>query len=229
MHPIIVRQTRANQLLNKKRRHNNQTSQTQLFPFPFAFSSLHSSSSIFVTFDTFVRSMTTSLPDLPFPNYGNIELEPGGFHSNVRTSCWTYPRTDLATMIPWTTFPGDVHQAIVSATARAGLAPTPFPISAWGEKRYVENESKIHSHAQYALHEPVEQVVNRLEVRGRFVSPGSGNTAIIGDPDFSWIMGPAQQHPKLIVRVSNTSCHCVHIANAFHLCRSSTRPGGQQI
>ena len=57
-----------------------------------------------------------------------------------------------------------------------------------------------------ALHDPVEEVLNMLEVEGGFDFPGSGNTAIVGDPDFSWVTSVTQPRPKAIVRVSVTTC-----------------------
>ena len=72
-------------------------------------------------------------------------------------------RTDLKTLTPWTSFPNDIHQAIV------------------------ENEERVRIHPAVALHEPVEAVLEILGVRGRFALSGGGNAAIVGDPDFSWV------------------------------------------
>jgi hypothetical protein len=70
----------------------------------------------------------------------------------------------------------------------------------------VENEEKIRTHPTVALHEAFEQVLKMLGVNGWFALPGSGNIAIVGDPNFLWIMSPTQLHPKVIVRVPVTSC-----------------------
>jgi hypothetical protein len=148
-------------------------------------------------------TMQTGLPDLPFPNYADAVLEPGGFHSAVRASRRTHPRTDLAVLTHWDSFVDDIHQAIQSTTSRANLPHTPFSIEAWNNIEYVENEASIRAHARSALHKPVEEVAHKLGISGRFRIP-CGNTAIIGDPDFSWIMNAAQPHPKLIVRLSTT-------------------------
>jgi hypothetical protein len=121
--------------------------------------------------------METSLPDLPYVQHGNAVLI-AGFHSAVKTSPPTYPKTDLETFTPWTSFLDDVHQAIQSAAAAANLPPI-FTVGTGGRDRHVGNEEVIRSHAMVALHEPVEDVVNRLGVTGRFVVAGSGNPAII--------------------------------------------------
>jgi hypothetical protein len=70
----------------------------------------------------------------------------------------------------------------------------------------VENEEKIRTHATVALHEAVEKVLAKLGVNGWFALPGGGNVAMVGDPDFSWIMSTRQPHPKVIVRLSVTTC-----------------------
>jgi hypothetical protein len=70
--------------------------------------------------------------------------------------------------------------------------------------RSVKTEEKIRAHAMVELHEGVEEVVNMFGVVGSFDEPGGGDAAIIGDPDFSWVMGGAQSHPKLVVCVSTT-------------------------
>ena len=66
--------------------------------------------------------MQTSLPDLPFTNYGNAELRPFGTHSTAKAFEREFPTTtDLVTLIPWASFPDDIDQAIRSATANAHL------------------------------------------------------------------------------------------------------------
>ena len=153
--------------------------------------------------------MQTSLPDLPFTNYGDAVLDASGIHSAAKSGLRTYPRTDLQTLTPWTSFPNDIHQAILSATTHAHLLPTPFDISGWTLDTVVENEQRIHTHATVALHVPAEVVLRRLGVNGRFAMPGGGNSAIVGDPDFSWVMSPGvQPHPKVIVCVCPYLCTC---------------------
>ena len=147
--------------------------------------------------------MQTSLPDLPFTNHGNAKLRPSGTHSTAKLA---HPRTDLKTLTPWTSFPNDIHQVIQSATAHAHLSSTPFHIDAWTDTEFVENEESLRSFANFALHKPVQKVLEKLGVNGWFASPGGGNVAILGDPDFSWIMSTAQPHPKVIVRVPVTTC-----------------------
>ena len=148
--------------------------------------------------------MQTTLPDLPFTNYGQAVLSPA-FHSSSKTAPRKYPRTDLTTLDIWSSFPDDIHQAIQSATDRANLPPGPFTVGVSSKTRFVKTEEKIRAHAMVELHERVEEVVNKLGVVGYFDEPGGGNAAIIGDPDFSWVMDGMQPHPKLVVRVSTTS------------------------
>jgi len=70
----------------------------------------------------------------------------------------------------------------------------------------VANEEKIRAHATYALHTPVQDVLEKLGVNGDFALLGGGNVAVVGDPDFSWITRPTRSHPKVIVRVPVTTC-----------------------
>ena len=51
---------------------------------------------------------------------------------------------------------------------------------------YCLDKDKICTHATVALHEGVEQVLEMLGVNGWFAPSGGGNTAIVGDPDFSY-------------------------------------------
>ena len=148
--------------------------------------------------------MQTSLPNLPFTNFGQAVLNPG-YHSSSKTHPRTYPRTDLTTLCPWTSFPNDIHQVIQSATNRANLSSAPFTVGLPPKTRSVRSEEKVRAHAMSGLHELVEEVVNMLGVVGSFEEPGTGNASIIGDPDFSWVMGTTQPHPKLVVGVSTTS------------------------
>ena len=153
-------------------------------------------------------TMQTSLPELPFTNYGKAELRPSATHSTAKSTPRTYPRTDLQTFTPWTSFPSDIHKAIQSATACADLSSTPFHIDARTKTSFVENEEDLRAHARFALHELVEMVLEKLGVKGWFTVPGSGNVAIVGAPDFSWIMSPTQPHPKVIVCVPVTTYAC---------------------
>ena len=157
--------------------------------------------------------MQTSLPDLPYDNYGLIEPNPAGFHSSIKTSERTYPRTDLANLTPWDSFLEDIHQVIQSTAARANLTSATLTIEEpFRKTTYAENEEKIRAHAIYALHDPVTQVANMLGVEGRFLIPGCGNTAIIGAPDFSWVVDRARPRSKLIVRINHfmhTHCYLV--------------------
>lgn len=170
--------------------------------------------------------MQTSLPDLPF-TYGRAEIDPSGVHSAAKSTPRTYPRTDLTTLIPWTSFPNDIHQAVQSATTDARLSSTPFNIQFLTSGVFVENEEKIRAHAIYALHEPVQAVLRRLEVNGSFILPDSGYVGIVGDPDFSWITrgrgrgtrtySQTQSHPKLIVEYKTWwAVDLQHVVAAFN-------------
>jgi hypothetical protein len=83
----------------------------------------------------------------------------------------------------------------------ANLLSTLFTVEASTKTRIVENEERLRSHAEFTLHDPVEEVLGKLGVEGRFMSPGGcGNGTIVGDLDFSWVTN-TQPHPKVIVRV----------------------------
>ena len=70
----------------------------------------------------------------------------------------------------------------------------------------MSNEESLHSYAAFALHTPVQKVLQKLGVNGSFVLPGSGlNFAIVGSPDFLWIASEEHPHPKLIVCVPVTT------------------------
>ncbi|KAF8800896.1 hypothetical protein BYT27DRAFT_7245473 [Phlegmacium glaucopus] len=129
--------------------------------------------------------MQTTLPDLPFTNYGQAILNPT-FHSSTKTAPRKHSRTDLTNLDIWTSFPNDIHQVIQSATNRANLPPAPFTVGGSTKTRVVQTEEKIRAHAMVELHERVEEVV-------------SGGNATTGDPDFSWVAGGMQPHPKLVV------------------------------
>ena len=146
--------------------------------------------------------MQTTLPDLPFVNYGKASFNPA-FHSSTKTGPRRYPRTDLTALNVWTSFPNDIHRVIESATARANIsANSPFTVGVSSKTRIVKTEEKIRAHAMVELHERVEEIVKKLGVVGCFDEPGGGNAAIIGDPDFSWVQGNVQPHPKLVVRIN---------------------------
>jgi hypothetical protein len=171
--------------------------------------------------------MQTSLPDLPFTNYGKAELRPScvHIHSYSESTPRTYPRTDLETLTPWTSFPNDIHRAIQSATTRAGLPSTPLHLGGYTETTLVTNEEAIRAHAMFALHVVVQKLMQRFGIDGYFGMPSGGHTAIVGDPDFLWVSDIAP-HPKLIV--STCISICVPVVN-IRLSRLSTRRGGQRI
>ena len=73
-------------------------------------------------------------------------------------------------------------------TRAHNLTSEVFDIYELTDDTIVENEEKIRAHAMFTLHSPVQRVVNNLGLQGIFRTPGSGNTAIVGSPDFSWII-----------------------------------------
>src|SRR5262245_38975087 len=146
--------------------------------------------------------MLAILPELPFTTYGDADLDPNGPRSDARSTPRRYPRTDLQNLTPWTSFCSDIHGAIQSATIRSCLPSTSFNIDSFQGQAIVASEEEIRGHAMSALHAPVRGVMAKLGVQGRFTAPGGGNSAVVGDPDYSWVMGFAQPHPKVVVRRS---------------------------
>ena len=59
-----------------------------------------------------------------------------------------------------------------------------------------------------ALHDPVEEMLNVLEVEGGFDLPGDGNATIVGDPDFSWVTGATAATESYCTCVSHYMCTC---------------------
>ena len=80
------------------------------------------------------------------------------------------------------------------------MSPASFPIPLMPKERAVANEEALRSHETVELHEPVADVLKALGVQGEFALPGSGNIAIVRNPDFSWVKGSKQPRPKIIVR-----------------------------
>jgi hypothetical protein len=136
--------------------------------------------------------MQTSLPELPFTNYGRAQLDPCGFHSLGETTPHSHLRTDLETLVPWTSFPNDIHLAIQCATTRSQLPLSPFSISGGIWSIIVETEENIRAHATYTLHISVEEVVKKFGMKGRFALTG-GSAPVVGDPDFLWVVGRTQK------------------------------------
>jgi hypothetical protein len=146
--------------------------------------------------------MLAILPELPFTTYGDADLDPNGPRSDATSTPRRYPITDLETLTPWTSFCIDIQEAIQSATTRSRLPGTSFDISCFQGQTIVSSEEEIRGHAMSALHAPVQCVLAKLGVQGRFTTPGGGNSAVVGDPDFSWVMSFVQPHPKVVVRRS---------------------------
>src|ERR1700722_17590547 len=145
--------------------------------------------------------MQTTLPDLYF-SYMDIYVAPDEPKSSAKATPHRYPRTDLRNFTPWTTFEHDIHQAILSAMTQRNVAPGGVSITVGNppRSRRVANEEDLRAQANVALHEAVEDVIQFLGLHGNFRTPGHGNTAVIGDPDYSWIEGGRDLHCKLPVR-----------------------------
>ncbi|KIM35406.1 hypothetical protein M413DRAFT_20768 [Hebeloma cylindrosporum] len=142
--------------------------------------------------------MQTSLPNLPFTNHERAELRP--YHSSSETNLISRPRTDLEALTPWTSFPDDIHRVIQTATARAGLPPTPFDVETFTGTIRVGEEEGIRAHAMVSLHVIVANIMGMFGTEGYFVLPDSGNLAVVGAPDASWMSNiELERHPKLVV------------------------------
>jgi hypothetical protein len=59
--------------------------------------------------------------------------------------------------------------------------------NAFAQKSPVSNEEALRGHAALELHTAVADVAKILGVQGSFVFPTTGNSAIVGGPDFSWV------------------------------------------
>lgn len=75
-----------------------------------------------------------------------------------------------------------------------------------------------------ALLVPATDVLGKLGVKGRFVTPGGGTSAIVGDPDFSWITtSGSPRHPKVIVEYKAWwAADLVNPIAAFHSTENDT-------
>jgi hypothetical protein len=171
--------------------------------------------------------MLVTLPELAFTTYGDAVLDPNGPRSSARSTPRRYPRTDLQVLTPWTSFPTDIHQAIQAAAARSHLAlGAPLDIHCWQRQGTVSSEEEIRAHATTALHAPVEDVLTKFRVTGRFTVPGGGNSTIVGHPDYSWVMGYAQPHPKVVVRRSPYDMYTYYRTPFVYLDRVHNLVGG---
>jgi hypothetical protein len=144
--------------------------------------------------------MQTSLPDLPFPTIG-IQVDPSMPKSAAKTTPRTFPRTDLKTFKLWTSFVKDIEEVICTTMADHNLLPgTPLTVgNLYTEPTEVQNEEALRGHVNGELNPAIRGVVRVLGIEGLFVLPGSGNVALVGEPDFSWVSGGKRMHPKLVV------------------------------
>jgi len=142
--------------------------------------------------------MQTSLPDLPFNAQAMIIADT---HSSSYSSMPAFPRTDLKVFEPWQTFSADIDAAITAAMMTQGIAKgTDITIGEYFRRRkVVACEDDVHEVANTGLHDAVVDVLDMLGAQGRFYRPGSGQTGIIGDPDFAWLHA-GTSYPKLVVR-----------------------------
>jgi len=166
--------------------------------------------------------METCLPQLKFSNYAKALLAPT--NSTWKSSSRSHPRTDLDNLVPWDTFPTDINTAIESAMKHHGSSSDSFSISGLSEDSIIENEEALRAHVKYALHIPVEKVAKELGLQGSFRFSGSGNIAIVGGPDFCWVVDVLKKpHPTLVVSLSFKLDMCSYL---IILCRPSINLGG---
>jgi hypothetical protein len=143
-------------------------------------------------------TMQPSLPDLPFPTIGIDLFMP---RSSANTGPRAYPRTDLAKLQPWTSFTSDIEDVIHTKMTECNI-PHGTQLTVGCRKVQppeIDCEEGLRSHADGELHEAVRGVLGALGIPGCFKLPSSGNIAIVGEPDFSWITRDTSPHPKLVV------------------------------
>jgi len=118
-----------------------------------------------------------------------------------------YPRTDLRSLRPWTSFEDDIANVIQAAMTSKNIpSGTLFDVgNTFLQPSPVSNEETLRAHANLELHLAVKDVMAVLGYRGKFAVSGSGNIALVGDPDFAWIEGLGKMHPKLMVRTLTSS------------------------
>jgi len=107
-------------------------------------------------------------------------------------------------MKPRTAFGKDINDAIHAAMEKNDLpAGTPLTVgNAILVQTNVATEEELRAHITYDLNSAVKSVLAAFKIKGRFVlSPASGNVAIVGEPDFSWVSS-GSLCSKLPVRVS---------------------------
>jgi hypothetical protein len=145
--------------------------------------------------------MQTTLPDLHFsyPSYISGDY--------IRPEPQRQPRPNLQSLLPWSTFENDIHQAILAAMATKripigrelevdGLGPT-------HRRRMIEIrcEEQVRGYAVHRIHDTAADVFDHLEVVGRFRRTTTGYNATIGEPDFVWFSKEIER-PTLLVRMS---------------------------
>lgn len=168
--------------------------------------------------------MRTTLPTLSYNPTGFEWSE--DIHRSAYTRGRALPRTDLEHFNPWGTFTTEINDAI---TARMLAMNIPFGAeydvgSLPTKQRVVDNEEAVRHEAIVQLHNLVEDVLSILGIQGRLALSVSGNSQIIGEPDFSWLRANTK-HPKVVVRVSMIS-----VFDRPHLWdRQSTRQNGRPL
>ena len=145
----------------------------------------------------------TTFPDLSYNPMGIIWSD--GPHSFTYSSEWSYLRTDLRTFVHWNDFKTKIHQAITAHMANMNISSSvEFDVGSmlkWPQE--VSEEEDVRSKAKVQLHDLVVEVLEILEIEGKFLRSDSGNNQIVGAPDFSWLWNHTL-HPKLVVRISLT-------------------------
>jgi len=106
-------------------------------------------------------------------------------------------------MDPWASFSADIDYAIRASMAKKGL-PVGTELTVGNlllVPTVVQNEEGLRSHASLDLNAAAVGVLAKLGIDGWFSLPGTGNSALIGDPDLLWREDGSPQ-PKFPVRVS---------------------------
>ena len=103
-----------------------------------------------------------------------------------------YPQTDLIYFILWDSFEAEIHQANTARMAAMNIASdVEYDIGSMPKKqKIVSSEEGVRSQAEVQLHNLVEEVLEILNIDGRFERPDSANNQIVGEPDFSWLRKP---------------------------------------
>lgn len=135
-----------------------------------------------------------------FPAKGFFS-DPTDTRSSYKSKPRAFPRTDLRALDEWAPFNLDIDNAIHSAMQDQGLPQQMLCTvgSLCSRAKQLWNEEDIRTRTSEELHTAVEDVLNRLGIKGAFRTSGGGNCALIGEPDFSWV-STGDGESKLVVQ-----------------------------